>query len=232
MLKMERILVLQILDEAWKNHLLVMDHLKGSVGLRGYAQVDPKVEYKREGMRTFEAMWDSVGSRVTDFVFRMEQLPEDFVSSTWAGAEARHEEVRLRPARSRSSSRRRSKAPNPATSASRSATATRKSAATNPVRAAAAKSTSCATEGRVDGSEQLSVCRLSLRESFVLSRSERRTWVGQDREASDGPPLSMTRFPVSMVCQDREPSDGPPFGLTRALGRGFPPCPTCSTSRT
>ena len=94
MLKMERILVLQILDEAWKNHLLVMDHLKGSVGLRGYAQVDPKVEYKREGMRTFEAMWDSVGSRVTDFVFRMEQLPEDFVSSTWAGAEARHEEAR------------------------------------------------------------------------------------------------------------------------------------------
>ena len=58
---MERILVLQILDEAWKNHLLVMDHLRSSVGLRGYAQVDPKVEYKREGMRTFESMWDSVG---------------------------------------------------------------------------------------------------------------------------------------------------------------------------
>ncbi len=93
MLKMERILVLQILDEAWKNHLLVMDHLRSSVGLRGYAQVDPKVEYKREGMRTFESMWDSVGSRVTDFVFRMEQLSEDFVSSTWAGAEARHEEI-------------------------------------------------------------------------------------------------------------------------------------------
>jgi preprotein translocase subunit SecA len=93
MLKMERILVLQILDEAWKNHLLVMDHLRSSVGLRGYAQIDPKVEYKREGMKTFEAMWDSVGGRVTDFVFRMEQLSEDFVSSTWAGAEAKHEEA-------------------------------------------------------------------------------------------------------------------------------------------
>ena len=50
-------LVLQLLDTAWKDHLLAMDHLRTSVGLRGYAQVDPKVEYKREGMRTFELMW-------------------------------------------------------------------------------------------------------------------------------------------------------------------------------
>ena len=42
-------LVLQLLDTAWKDHLLAMDHLRSSVGLRGYAQVDPKVEYKREG---------------------------------------------------------------------------------------------------------------------------------------------------------------------------------------
>jgi preprotein translocase subunit SecA len=34
-----------------------MDHLRSSVGLRGYAQVDPKVEYKREGMKMFEQMW-------------------------------------------------------------------------------------------------------------------------------------------------------------------------------
>jgi len=70
-----------------------MDHLRSSVGLRGYAQVDPKVEYKREGMRIFEQMWNSVGERVTDLVFRVEQLDEDFVSSTWAGAEAVHEEA-------------------------------------------------------------------------------------------------------------------------------------------
>ena len=55
MQKLERQLLLNLLDTAWKDHLLVMDHLRNSVGLRGYAQVDPKVEYKSEGMRTFEA---------------------------------------------------------------------------------------------------------------------------------------------------------------------------------
>ena len=93
MRKMERALVLQLLDAAWKDHLLAMDHLRSSVGLRGYAQVDPKVEYKREGMRTFEAMWNSVGERVTDLIFRMEQLDESFVGSTWTEAEAIHEDA-------------------------------------------------------------------------------------------------------------------------------------------
>ena len=93
MRRMERALVLQILDAAWKDHLLVMDHLRSSVGLRGYAQVDPKVEYKREGMKTFEQMWHSVGQRISDLVFRMEQLDEQFVSSTWTGGKAIHEEA-------------------------------------------------------------------------------------------------------------------------------------------
>jgi preprotein translocase subunit SecA len=93
MRRMERALVLQLLDTAWKDHLLAMDHLRSSVGLRGYAQVDPKVEYKREGMKIFEQMWTSVGERVTDLVFKMEQLDERFVSSTWAQAEAVHEDA-------------------------------------------------------------------------------------------------------------------------------------------
>lgn len=93
MRKMERALVLTVLDNAWKEHLLTMDHLKSSVGLRGYAQVDPKVEFKREGMRTFGAMWRSVGDRVTDLVFRMERLDERFVSSTWTEQKAVHEET-------------------------------------------------------------------------------------------------------------------------------------------
>ena len=88
---MERTLVLQILDTAWKEHLLAMDHLRHSVGLRGYAQVDPKVEYKREGMRIFEQMWTSVGEQVTDLIFRMEQLDEGFVGSTWEESEAIHD---------------------------------------------------------------------------------------------------------------------------------------------
>ncbi|QDU55626.1 preprotein translocase subunit SecA [Aeoliella mucimassa] len=93
MRRMERELLLQILDTAWKEHLLAMDHLRSSVGLRGYAQVDPKVEYKREGMRMFEQMWDSVGAYVTDLVFKMEQLDERFVQSTWKETNAIHEEA-------------------------------------------------------------------------------------------------------------------------------------------
>jgi preprotein translocase subunit SecA len=92
MRRMERSLVLQILDAAWKDHLLAMDHLRSSVGLRGYAQVDPKVEYKREGMRTFELMWGSVAERVTDLVFRVEQV-DDFADSTFVESEAIHEEA-------------------------------------------------------------------------------------------------------------------------------------------
>jgi preprotein translocase subunit SecA len=94
MRRMERALLLQILDSAWKEHLLAMDHLRSSVGLRGYAQVDPKVEYKREGMALFEQMWVSVRNYVTDLIFKMEQLDEGFVGSTWVETAAIKEEAR------------------------------------------------------------------------------------------------------------------------------------------
>jgi len=90
---MERSLVLQILDTVWKEHLLVMDHLRSSIGLRGYAQIDPKVEFKREGMRLFTGLWNTVYSRVTDLIFHMEQLDQGFVKSTWQEAETRHDEA-------------------------------------------------------------------------------------------------------------------------------------------
>ena len=93
MRRLERNLVLQILDAAWKDHLLAMDHLRSSVSLRGYAQIDPKVEYKREGMQTFETMWTNIGDRVTDLIFRMEQLDEGFVGSTWKETSATHAEA-------------------------------------------------------------------------------------------------------------------------------------------
>lgn len=89
--RMERALLLQIVDSAWKEHLLAMDHLRSSVGLRGYAQIDPKVEYKREGMQMFDRMWDSIGAYATDLIFKMEQLDENFVGSTWVETEARHD---------------------------------------------------------------------------------------------------------------------------------------------
>ncbi len=90
MRRMERSILLQIVDMGWKDHLLAMDHLRSSIGLVGYAQVDPKVEYKREGMKIFDQMWESVGERVTDLIFRMEQLDEGFVGSTWVETSATH----------------------------------------------------------------------------------------------------------------------------------------------
>lgn len=57
------------------------------------AQLDPKVEYKREGMRLFEGLWQSIGERVTDLIFRMEQMNEAFVSNTLRETSARHDEA-------------------------------------------------------------------------------------------------------------------------------------------
>src|SRR5215470_985909 len=52
----ERMIMLSVLDSLWKDHLLSMDHLKEGIGLRGYGQHDPLVEYKRESFDMFEAM--------------------------------------------------------------------------------------------------------------------------------------------------------------------------------
>ncbi|MEY3205299.1 MAG: hypothetical protein RLZZ21_1630 [Planctomycetota bacterium] len=90
MKRMERAVLLQILDNAWKDHLLAMDHLRSSVGLRGYAQVDPKVEYKREGMRTFDLMWKAIDERVVDIVYRIEQVEDDALRSTFRETAAIH----------------------------------------------------------------------------------------------------------------------------------------------
>ncbi len=88
--RMERQVLLSIVDSAWKDHLLAMDHLRSAISLKSYAQMDPKVEYKREGMRMYGEMWFSVGERMTDLIFRMEALEEGFIADTWAETNAQH----------------------------------------------------------------------------------------------------------------------------------------------
>ena len=95
--RMERIVLLEIVDTGWKDHLLAMDYLRSAVGQRGMAQLDPKVEYKREGMKLFEGLWDSIGERVVDLVFRVEQLNEQFVSHTLTETSARQEQIYHQP---------------------------------------------------------------------------------------------------------------------------------------
>ncbi len=79
----ERQLLLEVLDSAWKEHLYHMGHVRDGIGLVGYAQKDPKTEYKREGRTAFASMWERLGESVTNAVFRLEKESPNFVSSLW-----------------------------------------------------------------------------------------------------------------------------------------------------
>jgi preprotein translocase subunit SecA len=72
----ERMIMLQVVDAQWKDHLLAMDHLKEGIGLRGYGQRDPLVEYKRESFDMFEAMMDRVEDETLRYLFLM-RTPEE-----------------------------------------------------------------------------------------------------------------------------------------------------------
>jgi preprotein translocase subunit SecA len=87
---LERSLLLYHIDSAWKNHLAAMDSLRSGIGLYGYAQEDPKIKYKQEGMKEFKAMWEGIEDRVTDTVFRMEET-EAFQESVWSISATRHD---------------------------------------------------------------------------------------------------------------------------------------------
>jgi preprotein translocase subunit SecA len=90
MREMEQLLLLDQVDSNWKTHLLVMDHLRSSVGLVGYAQVDPKVEYKREGMKLFEQMWNSIHTETTKEVYKVVYHPRRR-KSAFVETSARHD---------------------------------------------------------------------------------------------------------------------------------------------
>jgi preprotein translocase subunit SecA len=68
----ERMLMLSVLDQQWKDHLLNMDHLREGIGLRGYAQHDPLVEYKRESFEMFEAMMGRFEEETVRYLFLMQ----------------------------------------------------------------------------------------------------------------------------------------------------------------
>ncbi len=72
----ERMIMLQVVDAQWKDHLLTMDHLKEGIGLRGYGQRDPLVEYKRESFDMFESLMDRVEDETLRYLFLM-KTPEE-----------------------------------------------------------------------------------------------------------------------------------------------------------
>jgi len=73
----ERVVMLSVLDALWKEHLLNMDHLKEGIGLRGYGQKDPLVEYKQESFELFEAMMMRFQEDTARNLFRMQILAPD-----------------------------------------------------------------------------------------------------------------------------------------------------------
>ncbi len=73
----ERMIMLSVLDSQWKDHLLNMDHLKEGIGLRGYGQHDPLVEYKRESFDMFEAMMARFQQEAVRYLFLMQIIGPD-----------------------------------------------------------------------------------------------------------------------------------------------------------
>ena len=69
---LERYIMLNIVDAQWKDHLLALDHLKEGIGLRGYGQKDPLVEYKRESFYLFQAMLDRIDTETIRYLFNFQ----------------------------------------------------------------------------------------------------------------------------------------------------------------
>ena len=81
----EKVIMLQVLDALWKDHLLGMDHLKEGIGLRGYAQKNPLTEYKKEGFDLFSNMMARIKEESTEYLFKVQvnnevEMADEFVS--------------------------------------------------------------------------------------------------------------------------------------------------------
>ncbi len=88
----EQIIMLNIVDTQWKDHLLTMDHLKEGIGLRGYGQRDPLNEYKKESFEIFAAMKDRIEDEIIRYMYHLEPAVQQ---------DRRQEEERRQKARER-----------------------------------------------------------------------------------------------------------------------------------
>ena len=71
---LEKMVLLQVIDQHWKDHLLGMDHLRDGIGLRGYGQKDPLIEYKREGFDMFAGMMERIKGDTLDRLFHVQAV--------------------------------------------------------------------------------------------------------------------------------------------------------------
>ena len=94
----ERSVVLQVVDTQWREHLAAMDYLRQGIGLRGYAQKDPKQEYKREAFAMFESLWNNIQYNATSILVSAQiqphqpepetiRQPENAAPQAWSNVE-------------------------------------------------------------------------------------------------------------------------------------------------
>ncbi len=93
MTALERFVLLQIYDSCWKDHLLTMDHLKAGIGLRSYAEQDPRVAFKREGAALFEEMLTGVQEKVTDMIFKVRLTAGQEMTNVYQVSDTVHEQL-------------------------------------------------------------------------------------------------------------------------------------------
>ncbi len=137
----ERKVLLQSLDSHWREHLAALDYLRQGIHLRGYAQKNPKQEYKREAFELFETLLDYGPREVTRIVFTVQiRSPEDVEEA------APHADVQQRPIPARRTMTRRWPAGRSAGPAALRPRLGPRSAATIPAPAVQARNTSTATE--------------------------------------------------------------------------------------
>jgi preprotein translocase subunit SecA len=94
--QVEKLILLQVVDTHWKDHLLSMDHLKEGIGLRGYGQKNPLNEYKREGFELFKNMVETVKAQIVSSLMRVRIVREDEVERMAEERRRKQEQEQLR----------------------------------------------------------------------------------------------------------------------------------------
>jgi preprotein translocase subunit SecA len=90
---LEQLVLIEILDQAWKDHLYAMDLLRGGVGLAGFAEKDPRIVYKKEGYIFFEQMMSGIRDKVTDLIFKVKLEGPAQARSQYRETAAVHEDT-------------------------------------------------------------------------------------------------------------------------------------------
>jgi preprotein translocase subunit SecA len=98
MRQLERLILLQVIDQHWKEHLLNMDHLKDGIGLRGYGQKNPLNEYKREGFEMFMELMDNIKLQTVRQLFLIRLVQEDEIERLAREQREKKQEMELRHA--------------------------------------------------------------------------------------------------------------------------------------